>query len=84
MCTGIGYSLAYIFMTSKIGKCLSYLVVFLVWVGLASCTFVFGGMAFSPATFGVTSSGKVYYIICALVAGLFFIVYNVMLYCGFS
>ena len=82
--TGILYSLAYIYMMSVIGKTLAYLVVTLVWLGLLAATVIFGGMFYSPGTFGASESGKYFYIISALVAGIFFIIYNVMLWCGFS
>lgn len=82
--TGVLYSLAYIWMMSVVGKTLAYLVVSLVGLGLLGGTVVFGGMAASPSTFGVSATFQGSAIFFSLVFLIFTIVYGVMLCCGFD
>lgn len=80
---GIVYSLAYIYLMSAIGEYLAWAVVVLVWLGLAGCTGAATLAAVSPETVGAPESMKGAAYAGMIVFGILFLIYNVMLYCGF-
>lgn len=80
----IVFSVLYIYLMGAVGEYLAWAVVFLVWLGLLLLTGASVLCAVSPETMGAPDISKATAWICSLVFGILFIIYNVMLYCGFT